>query len=232
MNVVDIIILIFLAFGALIGFKRGFTRELISLVGIFAIIIFSFLLKNPVSIFLYNNLPFINFGGIFKDITVINILVYEVIAFFALFIVLTIVFKILVKVTTLFEKVLKWTIILGIPSKIIGAILGVVQNLIYVFIILYILNLPTMNIDIVKESKVGNTILEKTPILTNICDKTLTVFNEITKLKEEYETTDNVREFNQKTLNLMIDNNVITKENAQKLIDKGKIKGVTIEEDV
>ena len=89
-----------------------------------------------------------------------------------------------------------------------------------------------MNIDIVKESKVGNTILEKTPILTNICDKTLTVFNEITKLKEEYETTDNVREFNQKTLNLMIDNNVITKENAQKLIDKGKIKGVTIEEDV
>ena len=27
---------------------------------------------------IYNNLPFINFGGIFKDITVINILVYEI----------------------------------------------------------------------------------------------------------------------------------------------------------
>ena len=230
MGVVDIIILIFLVFGALIGFKRGFTRQLVSLVGIFAIIIFSFLLKNPVSVFLYNNLPFINFGGIFKDITVINILVYEVVAFFAIFIVLTVAFKILVKVTTLFEKVLKWTIILGIPSKIIGAILGVVQNLIYVFIVLYILNLPTINIDIVKDSSVGNTILEKTPILTNICDKTLTVFNEVAKLKEEYETTNNVGEFNQKTLNLMIDNNVITKENAQKLIDKGKIKDVTIEE--
>ena len=86
MNVVDIVILIFLAFGALIGFKKGFTNQLVSLVGIFAIIILSYFLKNPVSVFLYNNLPFVNFGGIFKDITVINILVYEVIAFFVIFV--------------------------------------------------------------------------------------------------------------------------------------------------
>jgi len=228
MNVVDIIILIFLAFGALLGFKRGFTKQLVSLVGIFAIIILSFLLKNPVSVFLYNNLPFINFGGIFKDISVINILVYEVIAFFIIFVLLTLIFKILLKVTTVFEKILKWTIILGIPSKILGAILGVVQNLIYVFIVIYILNLPTIGVNVINDSKVANTILNKTPILTNVCDKTLTVFNEIGKLADEYENTDNVGEFNQKALNLMIDNGVITKENAQKLIDKEKIKGVTI----
>ena len=74
MNIIDIVILIFLGFGALLGFKRGFTRQLVSLVGIFVIIILSFLLKNPISVFLYNNLPFFNFGGIFKDITVLNIL--------------------------------------------------------------------------------------------------------------------------------------------------------------
>lgn len=229
MNIVDIVILIFLAFGALIGFKKGFTNQLVSLVGIFAIIIFSYLLKNPVSVFLYNNLPFINFGGIFKDITVINILVYEVIAFFVIFVLLTLIFKILLKVTSLFEKVLKWTIILGIPSKILGAILGVIQNLIYVFIVLYILNLPTVEVNIINDSKLGNTILEKTPILTNICDKTLVAFNEIGKLAEEYENTDNVTEFNQKALNLMIKNGVITEDNAKKLIEKGKIKNVTIE---
>lgn len=228
MNIVDIVILIFLAFGALLGFKRGFTKQLVSLVGIFAIIIFSFLLKNPVSVFLYNNLPFINFGGIFKDISVINILVYEVIAFFIIFVLLTLIFKILLKVTTVFEKILKWTIILGIPSKILGAILGIVQNLIYVFIVIYILNLPTIGVNVINDSKVANTILNKTPILANVCDKTLMVFNEIGKLADEYENTDNVGEFNQKALNLMIDNGVITKENAQKLIDKEKIKGVTI----
>lgn len=229
MNIVDIVILIILAFGALLGFKRGFTKQLVSLVGIFAIIILSFLFKNVVSVFLYNNLPFINFGGIFKDITVINILVYEIIAFFIIFMLLTLVFKILLKVTTVFEKILKWTIVLGIPSKILGAILGVVQNLVYVFIVLYLLVIPTVDFNIIEDSKIANTILNKTPILASICDKTLDVFNEVKDLAKEYETTDNVGEFNQKALNIMIDNDVITKENAQKLIEKGKIKNVVIE---
>ena len=229
MGVVDIIILIFLAFGALLGFKRGFTRQLVSLVGIFVIIILSYLFKNPISIFLYNNLPFFNFGGIFKDITVLNVLVYEVIAFFIVFFVLTIVFRILVKITNVFEKLLNATIILGIPSKILGAVLGVVQNLIYTFIVLYILSLPTFNLDIIKDSKVGNLILDKTPILNKIANKTLSVFNQVIELKEEYDTTTNVGEYNQKTLNIMIDSGVITEDNAKKLIEKGKIKGVTIE---
>ena len=229
MGIVDIIILIFLAFGALLGFKRGFTRQLVSLVGIFVIIVLSFLFKNPVSVFLYNNLPFFNFGGIFKDITVLNILVYEVIAFFIVFFVLTIIFRILVKITNVFEKILKATIILGIPSKILGAILGVVQNLIYTFIVLYILSLPTFNLTIIKDSKVGNLILDKTPILNKIANKTLSVFNQVVELKEEYDTTTNVGEYNQKTLNIMIESGVITQENAKKLIEKGKIKGVTIE---
>lgn len=229
MGIVDIIILIFLAFGALIGFKRGFTRQLVSLVGIFVIIILSFLFKNPVSVFLYNNLPFFNFGGIFKDITVLNILVYEVIAFFIVFFVLTIIFRILVKITNIFEKILNATIILGIPSKILGALLGVVQNLIYTFIILYILSLPTFNLTIIKDSKVGNLILDKTPILNKIANKTLSVFNQVVELKEEFDTTTNVGEYNKKTLKIMIDSGVITEENAKRLIEKGKIKGVTIE---
>lgn len=229
MGIVDIIILIFLAFGALLGFKRGFTRQLVSLVGIFVIIILSYLFKNPVSVFLYNNLPFFNFGGIFKDITVLNILVYEVIAFFVVFFLLTIIFRILVKITSVFEKILNATIILGIPSKILGAVLGVVQNLIYTFIVLYILSLPTFNLSIIKDSKVGNLILDKTPILNKIANKTLSVFNQVVELKEEYDTTTNVGEYNQKTLNIMIDSGVITQENAKKLIEKGKIKGVTIE---
>ena len=228
MNIVDIVILILIAFGALLGFKRGFTRELISLIGIFVVLILSFILKNPISVFLYNNLPFFNFGGIFKDITVLNILVYEVIAFFIVFSVLTVLFKILTIFTKIFEKILNLTIILGFASKILGSILGIVKTVLYVFIVMYILSLPTFNFKDVRDSKVGNTILNKTPILTNVCDKTLSVFNEIIDLKEEYETTNNVDEFNQKALNVMIEKSVITKENAKSLIEKGKIKNVTI----
>ena len=228
MNIVDIIILIFLGLGALIGFKRGFTRQLVSLVGIFVILILSFLLKNPVSVFLYNNLPFFNFGGIFKDITVLNIIVYEVIAFFVVFFVLTLIFKLLLFVTKIFEKILNATIILGIPSKILGALLGVVQNFIYVFIILYILSLPVFNLNVIKDSKLANTILNKTPILNKICDDTLDIFNEVIELKNEFKTTTNMSEYNQKTLNIMIDKGIITKENAMELINKEKIKGITV----
>ena len=111
----DIIILIFLAFGALLGFKRGFTRQLVALVGLVVIIILSFLLKNPISVLLYNNLPFFNLGGVFKDITILNILIYEAIAFLIVFSILSIVYKILIRITNIFEKILKATIILSIP---------------------------------------------------------------------------------------------------------------------
>lgn len=228
MNVVDIIILIYLAFGALLGFKRGFTKQLVSLLGIFVILVLSFLLKNPISVFFYNNLPFLNFGGIFKDVTVLNILVYEILAFFIVFFVFTIIFKLLLSVTSVFEKLLNATIILGIPSKILGAILGIVQNIVFTFIVLYVLSLPTINIKLVKDSKLSNMILERTPILTNVCDSTLSVFNQIVELKEEYSNTENVNEFNQKALDIMIDNKVITKENVQRLIDKEKIKDITL----
>ena len=71
--------------------------------------------------------------------------------------------------------------------------------------------------------------MTKTPILTNVCDKTLVVFKEISDLSKEYENTDNVTEFNQKALNLMIENKIITKENALKLIEKGKMKNLVVE---
>lgn len=229
MTIVDIVILIFLVFGALLGFKRGFTRQLVHFIGIFAIIVLSFFLKNPISIILYKNLPFLNFGGIFKDITVLNILVYEVIAFFIVFFVLLIIFKILLKVTKIFEKLLTVTIILGIPSKIIGAILGVGESIIYTFITLYILSLPTLNMNIINESRLANIILDKTPILHNICDKTISVFDEIKELKKSYEKSNNMDEFNQKALNIMTTSGVITDENAKELIKNEKIKNVTLE---
>ena len=81
MSIVDILIIIFLVFGALLGFKRGVFRELVSALGFILSVIFAFLLKGPVSNFLYEHLPFFNFGGIFKGVSVLNIIVYEVIAF-------------------------------------------------------------------------------------------------------------------------------------------------------
>ena len=228
MNIVDIVILIILAFGFFIGFIRGFTKELVNFLGLFAILAFSFILKNPISIFLYKHLPFFNFGGIFKDITVLNILLYEVLAFVFVFSVLFVFFKILLLGTKIFEKILKMTIILGIPSKILGGLLGIIENWVYVFVILYILNLPMFNIKLTNDSKVSNIIYNHTPILNIVCNKTLSIVDEINDLKEEYISTKNTKEFNQKALDSMIEKGIITRENVQYLIDKKKLKNIVL----
>ena len=120
MVVVDIIILILLVLGAVAGFKAGVIKKLTDFVGMFVIVILSFYLKNFLSVIMYENLPFFNFGGLIKGIEVINILFYEVLAFIIVFLVLLFVLRVLLMVTGLIEKILRATIILSIPSKILG----------------------------------------------------------------------------------------------------------------
>lgn len=224
MNIIDFIIILFILSGAIIGFKRGFTRQLVSLVSFFAIIILAFMFKNPVSIFLYEHLPFFKFGGILKGVTVLNIALYELIAFLFMVLILTIIFKILTIVTNIFEKILKMTIILSIPSKIAGAIVGIIENYIWIFIVLYILSFPVFNIDIINQSKYRNNILNNTPILSNFIEPMMNALTEFGELKNKYENTDNALEFNKETLDLFLKYDVITVESVDKLIEQDKLK--------
>lgn len=230
MNIIDIIIIIFILLGALIGFKRGFTRQVVSLISVFAIVILAFLLKNPVSVLLYEHLPFFKFGGILKGVTVLNIALYEVIAFFIMVFLISLIFKILTIVTNIFEKILKMTIILSIPSKIAGAVVGIIENYIWIFIALYILSFPMFNIPVINESNLKNKILSGTPFLSNCIDSTMNVLNEFGTLKEKYESESNATEFNRETLDLFLKYDVITVESVDKLIEKDKLKINNVDE--
>lgn len=213
MNFVDLIILIVLLFGFLLGFKRGFTKQLVLFVGTWVVLVLSFLLKEPIATILYNKLPFFDFGGLSS----LNILFYEGIAFFIIFLILSIILKLLVHLTSIFEKILKMTIILGIPSKILGGILGFIQNLIYTFIVLYILSLPMFNIKQIDDSKCAKYILNNIPLINN----KFKITEEIKNLESKY--TDNKEDYNKEITNLLIEKNVISKKNVEKLINSGKI---------
>lgn len=228
LDIVSIVIIAFFVVGAVIGFDRGFTRQLLSLVGIFAVVILAFMFKNPISVFLYTHLPFITFIKILRDVPVLNILVYEVIAFLILFSVLVFILRLLALLSSLFEKLLNFTVILGIPSKILGAALGILEAFIYVFASLYILKLPIFEQKYIDKSKLANNILSSTPILTKICDDTLNTFNEIKELKDEYPVIEDKIEFNQKIFNIMIKDKIITKENAELLIEQKKLKDIVV----
>lgn len=232
MNIIDIGIVVFLAFGAILGFKRGFTNELVKTVGLVVIVVIAFLFKAPLSNILYEHLPFFNFGFL-KGAAILNILVYEIIAFIILVVILSIILKILMVVTSLFEKFLTATIVLGIPSKIAGAIIGLVYEYIVVFIVLYIMTLAGINVSLVNDSQLRNKIINETPLLSGICNNSLVVIDEFRALQADYGNKSiSQQDFNYKAMELFLKYKIISSESASKLIEEGKLDTFNYYEDL
>lgn len=223
MNVIDGGIILFILLGAIVGFKRGFTKQLVCSIGFIMILILSFILKNPISIFFYEHLPFFKFSGIIKGVTVLNIILYEAVAFFIVFSVLSIIYKVVILASSIFEKILKYTIILGLPSKLLGMILGIIQYLIFVFVILYVLSLSSFNNEEINNSKYKNKILNNTPIISKFTSDTMKVIDEFSSLKEKYKTEKKPKKFNQETLDLFLKYKIVKIDSIDYLIENNKI---------
>lgn len=225
MNITDILIIVFILLGAVVGFKRGFTSSLVNFIGVILVAVIAYFLKNPVGDFLMSFCPFFAFGGIIKGVTVLNIAVYQIIAFILVFSILMIGLKVLLMATGILETILKFTIVLGIPSKILGAIVGLIENYIIVFFVLYLLSMPNfLEVGFIKESKYREPILKNTPILSGVAESTLEVLDEFKGLTDKYEQSENSNEFNLETLDLFLKYRVVTVDTVKNLVESGKIK--------
>ena len=193
MNVLDIGIILILIMGFIIGFKTGVMRELVSFIGIIIVFIISFELKGLIGNILCKYLPFFKFSGGIAGLPIINILIYQTIAFLLIFSILLGVYAIALKLSKFLQKIINMTIVLWLPSKILGGILGFIEYYIYAFIILLILCLPIFKIDINK-SKVATYILKDTPVISNKLNGSL-----ITDLKEIFNNT-NIKESDYKEI--------------------------------
>lgn len=224
MNFIDVIVIILIVLCALCGMKRGFTKELFSFLGFFLVVVLSFILKNPLSTLMYENLPFFNLGGLFKGITALNIVLYEVIAFFVVMAILLLILKVILFASKIFEKLLSLTIILGIPSKILGFIIGIIEGFTWSFILLYIVSLPLFNFREINDSKLKENILDKTPILNSFTKNFRNTMDDFVELRDEYEVKGNKEKFNYDTMNLLLKYKIISVKSANKLNEKGKLK--------
>ena len=222
MVLVDIIILIILVLGAIGGFKSGVIKKTTDFVGTLIIVVLAFYLKNYLSVIMYENLPFYNFGGFINEIEVINILFYEVLAFVIVFALLFLILRVLLMITGLIEKILKATIILSIPSKILGIFVGIIQMYVYVFIALIFVSLPVFNISYIKESKLANFMLDNTPILSSMSEDIIETYRNIYGVLDNKENKTR-EEVNTEILMVLFDKEVITKESARKLVEKNKL---------
>lgn len=221
MNILDVCIILFLGIGAVTGFKRGFIKSGVTFAGTLIIIILSYYLKNPVSIFLYKLMPFFTLSGIFQGVTVFNILIYEAISFLLVMGILSFILSFIIKITGIVEKIMNFTIILGIPSKILGLIFGFFQFFIYTFIILFTLTQFNITRDFVGESKMATKILTKTPALSKIMGNTYLSVKEIVKIAEKNNDKNYV---NRESLDILLKYKIISTKNAEYLINKRKIQ--------
>lgn len=221
MNILDAVIIVVLLIGALAGYRRGLIKQAVLLVGLIACLILSFYIRVPVSTFMYKHLPFINFGGIFQGISVLNILLYEVIAFLLVFSVLYLVLRILLGISGLIEKLLRATIILGFFSRIGGMIVGAIESYVIIFIILFVANLPFLDIRGLENSKYADKILTSTPVLSGMTGTFRKVTDEIEGIVESYKGKD--VNFNEKTIEILIKYDIVSEENINMLKEKGKL---------
>ena len=224
MNIVDVLIILIVACGAVIGFKRGFFKELVMTVGFLLVFIVSFIFKNPVAQILSLNLPFFEFGSAVKSAVVLNIIFYQFVAFILVFALAMLLFRILLSISGIIEKILNFTIILGIPSKLLGALVGAVEGYLIAFVVVFVLNQPMLDVGIMSGSKMKDKVLKSTPVLTQIVSNVGNTIEDVSKLMQDKSYEKDVNKFNRDAIDVMLKHKMVKVDYIEKLIEADKIK--------
>ncbi len=228
MNIIDALIILFIALMGVIGFKRGVIKQLVSTVGLVIILILAFQLKDPLAEFLSLHLPFFDFFGAFKGVTTLNIILYQLISFLIIFALLEIVLNVLISITGVIEKIFKYTIILGIPSKLLGLVVGLIEGFIIAFIVLFFFKQPAFNIKQFEGSELTPKILNSTPVLSGFANDLVETFQDIYTLGVEYGDSD-PNTLNKEAIDVMLKHGIISTDYVVKLVDADKINIVGID---
>lgn len=224
MSIIDVVIIVVIILGGFAGYKRGFLPQLISLIGFFVVMVGAFLLKNPISELLYTYCPFFKFVGILKDVSVLNIILYEVVAVILTALILWLILKI---VSILFNKIndsINDIFFFEVLSELGGCFLGLIENYIVVFVCLYITALPFFNIELLRNSTFRPFILKDTPILSSFVDESVKVFEELGDLTNKYRNEEDVSEFNKDALDVLLKYKFTSVSSIDKLVEKNKIE--------
>lgn len=122
MNFIDIIIVIAIAIGFLLGFKDGFVRKLVGIIGFITAVVVAILFSS-------------HLGRIIESFFGIEFYLAEIMAGLLLFVAIMIVTTILKRVIHPFDKVN------NLINQIIGGFVGVLQILFFVSALLLLLNI-------------------------------------------------------------------------------------------
>lgn len=228
MNILDIIIVLILIMCAIVGFKRGAIKEIVSLVGIILVFVISFSLKGVLGNLLCKFLPFFDFAGSIEGLTVLNILLYQLIAFLIIYSLLYSVYMIVVKLSGVVQKLVHMTVVLWLPSKVIGAIVAALTGYIVIFAILLVLLIPLKNSSLFAESSIANYIIYESPVLSSSAEGISSSINEVYQLGEDVSHKRiSVNEANLETMDILLKYDIVSPEVAMDLVRLDKLDDIS-----
>lgn len=228
LNVFDIGIILLLVMFIIVGFKNGAIRELFALVGIIVVFVLSYSLKGILGNILCIVLPFFKITGVVEGLSVMNILLYQAIAFMIVFAILLTLYEILLKVSKFIQKIVNLTIILILPSKILGGIIAFVKGWIVLFAVFLCLMIPLKNTDLFTSSTMVNKIIYNTPVLSSHSSNFINSVEEIYNLEKQLSNKEiSKNEANLKTLDLMLKHKIVDKSTAEQLVKLHKLDDVS-----
>ena len=223
MNLVDIGIIILILLSILVGIKRGVIKGLVKLGGLLIISILAYTFKDTLASWLMSFMPFFDFSGIFHGVKAVNILFYQAVSFLVIFIVLYCILNILVVIAGIFDKILQKTIILAIPDRLLGGLVGFIEGVMLSFIALFIMSLLPNTQELVFSSRFGTPVLERTPIIRKVLTRTTQASREIYQLSEKYKDNENKEEFTRAALQVLIKKQIISASEVEKIEKTGKL---------
>ena len=226
MNIIDVIIILLMGISIVTGYHKGILQQAVMFAGTILVYVSAFFLKNPVADLFFKYAPFFKFAGDIKGIVVLNVIIYQLIAFILVAGILFSIFGIVVKTTGILQKAVDMTVILTIPSKIGGAIVGFFEGYIILFLLLTVLIIPLSSIGL-GESVLANKIIYESPLLTKSLGGIGDAIHDIfTLVGEGYDEGIAVNQMNLDTMDALLKYNVIKPESAQLLIDNNKLESV------
>lgn len=164
-NIFSVVIVLLILLCGVLGSKRGILKELVIIVGTIVVFALSFLLKDFIAGFFCTYLPFFNFKIPLGNLISLNIIFYQLIAFLILVVIFRLILQILIDVTGIFSRIINATIILALPNKLLGFVVGLLEGYILMFIILNVIAIPMSGSSLFMDSGVRQFIVNDTPVL-------------------------------------------------------------------
>ena len=225
MTWVGIVILLLVALGGFLGWRKGALRALVNLIGLVAIIILSYQFKDFLGTIVIRFMPFFSFAGDYVGVYAVNFLFYQAISFLIVFLLLYCILNILINLSGMVEILDRFAKVMALPSRIIGAVFGVVDMLVYVFLLVFIaLAVPT-TAKFAMEDKVAMTIARQTPVLSAVFGYSIRVEQtQYNIVKDSVKTEEGAKEASLAIIRDLISYDVVEADLIQETIDNGKLR--------